>query len=130
MVHRHRHCRERSTPGSANGTTWIDADDQTGAVAVPASFTNLIPGQTRVVTLHLRNNGSTPLIVTQTALTTSGSLFTGSAPATATSSFTTTTIAASGTTTFNLTVTTPSTWPTTYQSATGGIVLTFTGSTS
>lgn len=96
-------------------------------LTIPASeLANLIPGQTRTIPLHVRNDGSVPAALTSTAVFASGSTFTTNPTATVTDLGTS--LAAGGTVDdFSLVVTTPSDWATTNQGKSGTIVVTITG---
>lgn len=116
---------------SLNGTDWEPADTSATAVVVPAAqFANMVPGQTRTVTLHLRNISSVPLALGAPVVTPSGSMFTGTGPATATVATPATPIAAGAATTVTLTVTTPPLWDASYQNASGSVTIQFQGQTT
>lgn len=62
--------------GSLDGSTWKDADSLQDGIVIPAStFANMVPGDTRTVTVHLHNDSTVPVVVAKT-LTLKGSLLT------------------------------------------------------
>lgn len=118
--------------GSLDGNTWVQSDNP-GSVqlAVPAStFANLLPGQTRTVTLYVENTGTANSALVASAAWTSGSTFTAN-PTISVSPASSTLAAANGatptTTTVTLTVSAPTDWAATNQGKTGGVVVTVAG---
>lgn len=111
------------------GSTWYDADTENQAVSIPAdAFDNLNQGADETITLHLKNASSVPLTLGKGVLNTSGAMFTGNAPATATVTDPSATQLAPGATDeVTLQVTTPGDWPEQYQGAEGTMTLQFTG---
>lgn len=60
-------------------TDWEDADDRTAAIEIPdAAFRNMVAGETRVVTVDLRNVGSVDLDVDAEVETRTGTLLSDS----------------------------------------------------
>jgi len=117
--------------GSLDGTTWTDADTSATAVTIPAAtFANLGQGASKTVTIQIKNSSTVPVTVAQT-VTPSGNVFvsgTGyTTPATITTDFSAGTLAAGATKSIVVTVTTPPTWPSSYQGQTGSVTLTYTG---
>ena len=116
--------------GSLDGDTWAEGNPQGAAIVVPpATFANLVPGQPRTVTLHVRNDSSVAAtLLANPTVTWSGSTFTTNP--TATVSALPTSLAAAGVTTFELTVTTPSDWADTNKAKTGTIIVQVSGQAS
>lgn len=120
---------------SLDGSTWIDADTS-GAAAVtipPATFANMVPGQTRTVTLHLKNASTVPLAIGAPVVTPTDDMFTGATPATVAVTGAPATLAAGAdtlTAPITLTVTAPDPWPATYQGKTGSVTIQFQGQTT
>lgn len=112
--------------GSLDGTTWAQSDDQRSiALTVPAAqLANLLPGEKRDITLHVRNDGSVAAALTG-SVEFSASTFTtkpvvsvnGLAPS----------LAPAGTDAFTLTVQAPADWDPSNQGKTGQIVVTVSG---
>lgn len=116
---------------SLDGATWSDADAAGAAVTIPAAtFANMVPGQTRTVTLHLQNTSSVPLALGAPVVTPTGAMFTGVGAATATVATPATPLAAGDTTTVTLTVTTPAAWDASFQGTSGAVTVQFTGTTT
>lgn len=117
---------EFNLQGSLSGTegSWVESDDPDSIeLVIPASeFANLVPGQTRTVTLHVRNTGSVPATLTQSTNSTGG-LFTGSDPAAVSVTGVNGSLAAGESRSFTLTLTTPSDWDASYQGATGTVTV-------
>lgn len=118
--------------GSLNGTTnWVESDDQSNiALTIPSTtFANMLPGQTRTVTVYVKNTGTTNAALTVTTAWASGSTFVDAPTVTATPASSTLTAATGGTpqTAVTVTVTTPSNWASTNQGKTGTIVVTVAG---
>lgn len=121
--------------GSDGGTTWLDADTTGAGIAVQipaATFSGLNQGADKTYTLHLKNNGSVPLTLGTATVTTDSStatsIFAGATPAVVTATAPVETVLApSATTTATLRLTTPATWPTSYQGKTGTLTVSFTG---
>jgi predicted ribosomally synthesized peptide with SipW-like signal peptide len=117
---------------SVTPLTWIDADTVSGAVVIPATaFADLLPGDTVVETLNLRNTSSVPLVVAAPAVVAAGDLFSGAEPATAavTAPAFPVTLAPGATSAVTLTVAAPE-WDdadAAYQGATGTLTVQFTG---
>jgi hypothetical protein len=117
--------------GSLDGSTWKESDDQSSIeLTVPASqLANLLPGQTRTITLHVKNTGSVNAALTGTAVFASGSTFTTN-PTVAVDGLAATLTPTSGagaTDQFTLTVTAPADWAATNQGKSGTIIVTVTG---
>jgi predicted ribosomally synthesized peptide with SipW-like signal peptide len=118
--------------GSLDGNTWVQSDNP-GSIqlVVPAStFANLLPGQTRSVTLYVENTGTANSALVASAAWTSGSTFTTN-PTISVSPASSTLAAANGTTptttTVTLTVAAPADWAATNQGKTGSVVVTVAG---
>lgn len=117
--------------GSLDGTSWVESDNN-GSIqlVVPASqFANLLPGDTRSVTLHVQNLGSVNAALTSSVAYAAGSTFTTN-PAPAVSGLAATLTPAGGAAAsdaFTLTVTTPADWATTNQGKNGTIIVTVSG---
>ncbi|MBH0097946.1 hypothetical protein I6E68_02195 [Salinibacterium sp. NSLL150] len=124
---------------TAQGSPYVEADTSAGAVAITLAsgeFSALVPNQQRTVAICVRNGGDLPLNVSLNPLAvSSNSIFGGSAPATievrtSAAAFTSTVLAANATLPLNVVVTTPTSWPTSYQGLSSGAVeLVFSGST-
>jgi len=117
--------------GSLNGTAWVESDNN-GAIqlVVPASqFGNLLPGDTRSVTLHVQNLGSVNAALTSSVAYAAGSTFTTAPTATISGLAATLTPAggAAASDSFTLTVTTPADWAPVNQGKNGTIVVTIAG---
>ncbi|MGW6264285.1 SipW-dependent-type signal peptide-containing protein [Cellulosimicrobium funkei] len=117
---------------STDGTSWVDADTVGDGVAVAideAAFARMNQGETRQVTLHLKNSGSVDLSLGgQAEVSATGSLFEGSDPASATVSVPDDVLLSPAeTTTATLTITTPEDWDPSYQGAAGALTVSFTG---
>lgn len=110
------------------GTTWSDADDESTALVVDAAdLGELVPGETRTVDVALKNSGSANATLSDAAITTTGDVFAGANPASATiDPLAGTELAPGEETDVALTVTTPDDWSDAYQGDTGSIVVTFT----
>jgi len=113
---------------------WDPADDASAALVIPATtFADLVPGEVRTYTIHVKNSGSSDITVAAPVWTpdaTDNDLFAAPSPVTValseTSSFT---LAPSDTEDVIVTVTAPS-WTNTddqYQGATGAGTIVFTG---
>lgn len=116
--------------GSLDGSDWKESDDQ-GAIelVIPATaFENLIPGDSRVVTLHVKNDSDVDATLSDATFAWAGATFT--ANPTVTLSSVAGTLAPEATTTFTVTVTTPADWAGTNQGKTGTIVVTVGGQAS
>ncbi|MDM8086430.1 hypothetical protein QUV83_16785 [Cellulomonas cellasea] len=121
--------------GSIDGSTWYDADTNGSgiAVAIPEQeLAGLNQGADETVTLHLKNDGNTPLTLGSGTVTTDSgdptSVFAGAKPATAQiSAAPASELAAGATTTATLRITTPADWPADYQGKTGELTVQFTG---
>lgn len=121
--------------GSIDGATWYDADTNGAgiAVAIPEKeFAGLNQGANETVTLHLKNDGNTPLTLGSGTVTTDSgdptSIFAGAKPATAQiTGAPASELAAGATTTATLRITTPADWPADYQGKTGELTVQFTG---
>jgi hypothetical protein len=117
--------------GSLDGTTWVESDNN-GSIqlAVPASqFANLLPGDTRSVTLYVHNLGSVSAALTGSVAYGAGSTFTTN-PTPALSGLVATLTPVGGAAAsdaFTLTVTTPADWATTNQGKTGTVIVTVAG---
>lgn len=119
--------------GLSNGSTVVydDADDETAAVVIDASeFADLVPNEERTVVLHVRNDGTVDLDVSNVVDAT-GALFTGADPATAVVVGTVPTLQPGDEATVDLVVTAPD-WDDSdaaYFDAEGTVKVTFTGTT-
>jgi hypothetical protein len=118
--------------GSLNGTTnWVESDDQSNiALTIPSStFANMLPGQTRTVTVYVKNTGTTNASLVVTPTWASGSTFVDAPQVTAVATSSTLTAASGATpqTAVTITVTTPSLWPTANQGKTGTLIVTVAG---
>ncbi len=117
--------------GSLDGTTWLESNNS-GAIelVVPASqFANLLPGDSRSVTLHVRNQGSVNAALTGSVAFATGSTFT-TAPTVAVAGLAATLTPVTGTAAtddFTLTVTTPADWNATNMGKTGTVIVTVQG---
>ncbi|GII98884.1 putative ribosomally synthesized peptide with SipW-like signal peptide [Sediminihabitans luteus] len=114
--------------GSLDGTTWTDADDEATSIAIPDSeLEGLVPGETRTVTLYLKNASDvTATLAPDAAVTTAGDVFAGSNPALVdVETIADPELDADEETSVDLTVTTPENWGDTYQGTDGTIVVTF-----
>lgn len=112
--------------GSIDGTTWRESDDEDSIqLVVPESaFANLLPGQTRTVSLHVKNLGSVSAALTSSVEIVGSSFQTD--PAVAVSGLVPT-LASNGTDEFALTVTAPGDWSTANQGKSGTVVVTISG---
>ncbi len=118
--------------GSLNGTTWTDADTNDSGVRIdidPAALADLVPGQTRNITLHVRNTSSVDLTISSDVVATGG-VFTGALPASATVTGLATTLAPNATDEFTLVVGTDALWPDTYKGLLGAVTVQISGTTS
>ncbi|MFC8190440.1 hypothetical protein ACFUMH_02120 [Cellulomonas sp. NPDC057328] len=122
--------------GGLSEAALVDADDLSNAVDIsvdPNQLANFVPGETRVVTLYLKNDGVVPLDVTGAPVL-EGALFEGAEPVDVS-------LAADGVvgvldpaevTTVDLTLAAPA-WDdedVAYKGATGALTVTFTGATT
>lgn len=109
-----------------NGTDWVESDSKNPVqLTVPATqFAKLLPGQSRTVSLYVKNdsNVSTTLVATPEWAT--GSTFV-TAPTTAVTG--PATLAPGATATFTLTVTAPANWDVANKGKTGTIIVTVNG---
>jgi hypothetical protein len=122
--------------GSLDSTPldWDVADDEIGALVIPAAaFAELVPGEARPYTIHVRNNGSADIVVDApvwTPSTTDAALFAAPAPVVVTLSQTTDfTLEPGDVQDVALTLTAPS-WTNAqdqYQGASGSGTIQFTG---
>ncbi|WP_426594320.1 hypothetical protein ACPPVS_02125 [Cellulomonas sp. McL0617] len=125
--------------GSADGTTWLPANDNTHTVVVDvtgAQLGALNQGAAVDITLYLKNNGAQTLTITGGTPAATGLLFTaittptdgldGAAPV-VTVTGAPTTIAAGATATAHLKVTTSATWSKDFRAKSGSILVGFTG---
>lgn len=68
--------------GSLDGENWTDADSLAKGIVIPSStFANMVPGDTRSVTVHLHNDSTVPVTVKKD-LTVEGPLLTDDATTT------------------------------------------------
>jgi hypothetical protein len=116
--------------GSLDNSTWVQSDNADGVqLDVPAStFANLLPGQTRTVTVYVKNVGTANAAVTATAAWATGSTFTtapGLSVAPASTDLTAT--GAGQSTAIALTVTAPTDWATSNQGKAGAVTVTVAG---
>jgi len=112
--------------GSVDGTTWAQSS-AAGSVelVVPAStFANLLPGQSRQVTLHVKNVGTVGAALTSTVAF-AGSTFETAPVATVTGLAST--LTANGSDDFVLSVTAPADWSPANQGKSGTVVITVAG---
>ena len=117
--------------GSLDGEDWVEGDTTGTAIVVPAStFANLVPGQTRTVTLHVKNASSVAATLTTAPTVTwvAGATFTTN-PTVAASALPAS-LAAGASTTFTLTVTAPSDWADTNKGKSGTILVQVAGQAS
>ncbi|MET0735245.1 MAG: hypothetical protein ABWY55_06345 [Microbacterium sp.] len=117
--------------GSLDGSTWKESADQSTVELVvdPAQLANLLPGQTRTITLNVKNTGSVSAALTGSVAFATGSTFTTN-PTIQLSGLATSLTAAGGATptdSFTLTVTAPADWAATNQGKTGTIIVTIAG---
>jgi predicted ribosomally synthesized peptide with SipW-like signal peptide len=118
--------------GSLDGSTWVQSDNPNSIqLVVPAAtFANLLPGQTRNVTLYVENTGTANSALVASAAWASGSTFTTN-PTISVSPSSSTLAAATGstpaTTTVTLTVSAPSDWAAVNQGKAGNVVVTVSG---
>ncbi|WP_261164312.1 hypothetical protein [Microbacterium sp. Marseille-Q6965] len=112
--------------GSMDGATWVESDDPAAIqLAVPAStFADLLPGESRSVTLHVRNVGSVSAALSSSVVF-SNSTFTTNP--TATVDGLATPLFANTADEFTLTVTAPEDWSTSNQGQSASIVVTISG---
>ena len=117
--------------GSLDGTTWQQSDNK-GSIQliVPATqFAKLLPGQSRTVTLHVKNFGNVSAALTSSVEWAAGSTFTAN-PAAAVSGLATT-LTPAGTSTdndaFTLTVTAPADWDVSNKGKAGTVIVTVSG---
>lgn len=117
--------------GSLDGTTWQQSDNKSSIqLVVPATqFAKLLPGQTRTVTLYVKNFGNVNAALTSSVEWAAGSTFTTN-PATGVSGLVTS-LTPAGTTgdsdAFTLTVTAPADWNVTNKGKAGTILVTVSG---
>ncbi len=121
--------------GSVDGTTFVEGDSLGTAITVPAtSLTGLTPGDTKTVTLTIKNVGDLAATLGASTVTPTGVIFTGTTPATAlvTADVTGKTLAPGASTTLTLTVAAPTTWDrnVAYQGKTGTVVVKVAGASS
>ncbi|UUT35223.1 hypothetical protein [Microbacterium elymi] len=117
--------------GSLDGGSWVESDNA-GSIqlVVPAAtFANMLPGQTRTVTLQVKNTGTANAALTATAAWTAGSTFTTAPTLTAAPATGTLTAAggAGATTTVTLTVAAPADWAAGNQGKSGTVQVTIAG---
>lgn len=117
--------------GSLDGSGWVESDNAGNVqLAVPAAtFANLLPGQTRTVTLQVKNTGTANAALTASAAWAGTSTFT-TAPTLSVSPATTSLSAVGGTsaaTTVTLTISAPADWAPVNQGKTGTVVVTVAG---
>lgn len=112
--------------GSVDGGTWAQSSAAGNVeLAVPSSaFANLLPGQTRQVTLRVKNVGSVGGALTS-SVAFSGSTF-ETAPA-ATVNGLASTLAPNGSDDFTLSVTAPADWSPANQGKSGTVIVTIAG---
>jgi len=118
--------------GSLNGTSWVQSDNANSIqLVVPAAtFANLLPGQTRTVTLYVENTGTANSSLVASAAWATGSTFTTNPTISVTPASTTLAAATGGTpttTTVTLTVTAPSDWASVNQGKSGNVIVTVAG---
>lgn len=117
--------------GSLDNSTWLESDNKSAIqLVVPAAaFGNLLPGDTRTVTLHVKNTGTTNAALTVSTEWAAGTTFTTNPTVTATAARSTLTAATGATpsTTVTLTVTAPANWDAANQGKTGTIIVTVAG---
>lgn len=123
----------------AGSSAWSEGAAQAGLITVPASLSNLGPGQSRSITLELQNAGTVDLTIDAPAITGTGPLFVGG-----TLIDTSTDVVFGGyteggtvdgklsageTASFTVTVSTDSTWPNSAQNETGTLFVQVQGHT-
>jgi len=112
----------------ATTPTYVDADDTAGTIVVPASsLANLVAGDTRTLTLKIKNTGSVGMTVAQANSWVSGGTNFTTAPTVAVTGVPAGTLAANTEATVTVTVSTPSSWATSNQGKAQDLQLTFTG---
>ncbi len=120
---------------SLNGTTWVSADTEGAAVAiVPAStFQNLVPNETRTVTIQIRNSSpSVSLSVAPPSITkvAGGTLWAAGSTATVTTDYGASNVTLTPGEVKPVIVSVSSgALPDSFQGATGNLTLSFTGTT-
>lgn len=108
--------------------TYVDADDASGTIVVPASsLANLVAGDTRTLTLKIKNSGSVGMTVTQANTWVSGATNFTATPTVAVAGVPAGTFAAGAEATVTVTVSTPANWAVTNQGKAQDLQLTFTG---
>lgn len=118
---------EFNLQGSLDGATWVESDNpeaielniDSGALA------NLLPNQTRTITLYVKNTGTVNASLVHTEAFAAGTTFTD-APKIAVTDLAEN-LAPNDSDAFTLTVTTPENWDAANQGATGTIVVTVEG---
>lgn len=120
--------------GSANGTDWLDVrvdgtDGSTPIVIDSAEFENLLPGDVRTITVHLRNAGTTNLAIAmaETPFEFTGGFATALSTSDVSATFAATELAPEASTTLVVTVTVPDPWAETNMGATGTLLVAVTG---
>lgn len=110
------------------GKTWLQSDNEEKIeLIVPASeFAKLLPGETRTVTLDVRNNGNVNATLVGSAVWADSQTTFAQDPKVAVSDLEAT-LAPAGTDSFTLTVTTPDDWSTDNKGKAGVIVVTVSG---
>ena len=123
--------------GSLDGTNWFDVDGGVDTATTPiqipaATFENLAPNDVRVVTLHLRNDGSVPIILGAPVVTENGALFddAGANVGVDAGAYGAGTLDVGDTTTFDVTLTVPDWDNTDYTDLTGDILVAVTGTSA
>ncbi len=117
--------------GSLDGTTWEQSDDK-GAIqlVVPATqFAKLLPGESRTVTLHVKNLGNVSAALTSSAEWASGATFAVNPTASVSGLAASLTPAGTqgDTDAFTLTVTAPDDWDVANKGKAGTIIVTVSG---
>lgn len=117
--------------GSLDGKTWQQSDDKKAIqLVVPATtFAKLLPGQSRTVTLYVKNYGNVNAALTSSTEWAAGTTF-ATAPTAGVSDLVTS-LTPAGTTgdtdAFTLTVTAPANWDVANKGKTGTVVVTVSG---
>lgn len=116
--------------GSLDGKTWVESDnkDKIELVVDAAKFANLIPGETRSVTLYVHNLGSVSAALTSTVEYATSSFATNPTATVGDLAATLTPVSGAGSSdAFTLTITTPKDWDAKNQGQTGVVFVTIAG---
>ena len=112
---------------SLDGTTWTETSEAAPLTIASSEFAKLLPGQTRTVTVHVKNESNVDAALTATP-TIAGQL--ADAGLTVTASPTKPNLAAAETTTVTITVKVPEAWSETHKGKSGTVKLTGEGKPS